>query len=205
MMVRGKLRVYLGAAPGVGKTYDILGEGQRRAERGTDVIVAFMEDYGRPLTRKMAEGLECVPRKTMAYRDCAFTEMDLDAVLARHPQVALVDGLAHTNIPGCRNKKRWQDVREDGTRRQIPEAGNRRRTQTRRGQHPQPAAGLPRPGVRQCHRPQPGSDQEHVRESTVCATPPGRPGRRARAEAVGRHDELGGGEHHLSEQGPTRL
>lgn len=111
-MPRGKLRIYLGAAPGVGKTYDMLSEGQRRAGRGTDVVVAFMEDYGRPLTRKMAEGLEIVPRKTMTYRGCVFTEMDLDAVLARHPQLALVDELAHTNIPGCRNEKRWQDVRE---------------------------------------------------------------------------------------------
>jgi two-component system sensor histidine kinase KdpD len=104
--------VYLGAAPGVGKTYDMLGEGQRRAGRGTDVVIAFVEDYGRPLTRRMTEGLECVPRRTMQYRECTFAEMDLDAVLARRPQVALVDELAHTNIPGCRHKKRWQDVEE---------------------------------------------------------------------------------------------
>jgi two-component system sensor histidine kinase KdpD len=94
----------------VGKTYDMLAEGHRRADRGTDVVIAFSEDYGRTLTRRMAEGLESVPRRTMAYRDCTFTEMDLDAVLARHPQVALVDELAHTNIPGSRNDKRWQDV-----------------------------------------------------------------------------------------------
>ncbi|MFG1808064.1 universal stress protein [Streptomyces sp. NPDC049040] len=108
----GRLRVYLGAAPGVGKTYDMLGEGHRRAGRGTDVVIAFMEDYGRPLTRRMAEGLESVPRRTLAYRDCTFTEMDLDAVLARHPRLALVDELAHTNIPGSRHRKRWEDVRE---------------------------------------------------------------------------------------------
>ncbi|MER5202162.1 universal stress protein [Streptomyces sp. NPDC002825] len=111
-MPRGKLRVYLGAAPGVGKTYDMLAEGQRRAQRGTDVVIGFMEDYGRALTRQMAEGLETVPRKSVRYRDTSFTEMDLDAVLARHPQVALVDELAHTNVPGCRNDKRWQDIEE---------------------------------------------------------------------------------------------
>jgi hypothetical protein len=72
----------------VGKTYDILGEGQRRAGRGTDVVIAFMEDYGRALTRQMAQGLETVPRRTMRYREATFTEMDLDAVLARHPKVA---------------------------------------------------------------------------------------------------------------------
>ncbi|WP_406194876.1 universal stress protein [Kitasatospora sp. NBC_01560] len=111
-MPRGQLRVYLGAAPGVGKTYDMLAEGQRRAARGTDVVIAFVEDYGRPLTRRMAEGLESVPRRTMSYRGCSFTEMDLDAVLARRPRVALVDELAHTNVPGCRHEKRWQDVEE---------------------------------------------------------------------------------------------
>ena len=110
--MRGRLRVYLGAAPGVGKTYDMLGEGQRRAGRGTDVVIAFVEDYGRPLTRRMAEGLEQVPRRTVLYRGCSFTEMDVDAVLARQPQVALVDELAHTNIPDSRHDKRWQDVEE---------------------------------------------------------------------------------------------
>ncbi|GGT21995.1 universal stress protein [Streptomyces chromofuscus] len=111
-MSRGRLRVYLGAAPGVGKTYDMLSEGQRRAGRGTDVVIGFMEDYGRPLTRQMAEGLETVPRKSVPYRGTSFTEMDLDAVLARKPGVALVDELAHTNVPGCRNEKRWQDIEE---------------------------------------------------------------------------------------------
>lgn len=111
-MPRGILRVYLGAAPGVGKTYDMLAEGRRRASRGTDVVIGYMEDYGRSLTREMAEGLETVPRTTMTYRGAAFTEMDLDALLARNPRVALVDELAHTNIPGCRNEKRWQDIEE---------------------------------------------------------------------------------------------
>ncbi|GHH72640.1 hypothetical protein GCM10018793_09990 [Streptomyces sulfonofaciens] len=111
-MARGRLLVYLGAAPGVGKTYDMLGDGRRRAARGTDVVIGFVEDYGRPLTRQMAEGLETVPRTTLSYRGSTFTEMDLDAVLARHPRVVLVDELAHTNVPGCRHRKRWQDVEE---------------------------------------------------------------------------------------------
>ncbi|MFI0722815.1 universal stress protein [Streptomyces sp. NPDC021224] len=109
---RGSLRVYLGAAPGVGKTYAMLAEGQQRARSGTDVVVALAEDYGRPPTRAMAEGLETVPRRSVEYRGCTFTEMDLDAVLARRPQTALVDELAHTDVPGSRHDKRWQDVDE---------------------------------------------------------------------------------------------
>jgi two-component system, OmpR family, sensor histidine kinase KdpD len=108
----GKLRIYLGAAPGVGKTYALLAEGQRRRARGTDVVAALVETHGRRLTAVMADGLETVPRRTMNHCGATFTEMDLDAVLARHPQVALVDELAHTNVPGCRNGKRWQDVDE---------------------------------------------------------------------------------------------
>jgi two-component system, OmpR family, sensor histidine kinase KdpD len=108
----GKLRIYLGAAPGVGKTYAMLAEGQRRRARGTDVVGALIETHGRRLTAAMAEGLEIVPLRTMSYRGATLTEMDLDAVLARRPQVALVDELAHTNVPGCRNAKRWQDVNE---------------------------------------------------------------------------------------------
>ena len=104
--------MYLGAAPGVGKTYAMLSEGQRRRLRGTDVVAAFIETHGRRLTAAMAEGLEVVPRRTMSYRGATFTEMDTDAILARHPQVALVDELAHSNVPGCRNAKRWQDVDE---------------------------------------------------------------------------------------------
>ena len=111
-MARGRLRVYLGAAPGVGKTYAMLAEGQRRRSRGTDVVIGLLEPHGRRLTEAMAEGLELVPRRTMSYRGATFTEMDLDAVLARHPQVVLVDEIAHTNVPGCRNPKRWQDVDE---------------------------------------------------------------------------------------------
>lgn len=109
---RGKLRIYLGAAPGVGKTYAMLTEGQRLRARGTDVVGALIETHGRRLTAAMAEGLEIVPRRTMNHRGATLTEMDLDAVLARHPRVALVDELAHTNVPGCRHTKRWQDVDE---------------------------------------------------------------------------------------------
>jgi two-component system sensor histidine kinase KdpD len=109
---RGQLRIYLGNAAGVGKTYDMLCEGHRRAERGTDVVVGFVETHGRKHTAELIEGLEVVPRARLAYRGTTFEEMDLDAVLARKPQVALVDELAHTNIPGSRNAKRWQDVEE---------------------------------------------------------------------------------------------
>ncbi|MFD6169147.1 sensor histidine kinase [Streptomyces coeruleorubidus] len=111
-MGRGKLRIYLGAAPGVGKTYAMLSEAHRRVERGTDCVVAFVEHHDRPRTEVMLHGLEQVPRRRLEYRGGVFPEMDLDAVLARRPQVALVDELAHTNIPGSRNAKRWQDVEE---------------------------------------------------------------------------------------------
>lgn len=107
---RGRLKVCLGAAPGVGKTYRMLDEGRRRTARGTDVVVAFVECHSRPHTLAMLEGLEQLPRKRREYRGTEFTELDLDAVLARHPQVALVDELAHTNIPGGRHAKRWQDI-----------------------------------------------------------------------------------------------
>ncbi|MDQ1485493.1 MAG: two-component system, OmpR family, sensor histidine kinase KdpD [Actinomycetota bacterium] len=109
---RGTLRIYLGAAPGVGKTFAMLGEGHRRAERGADVVVGFVETHGREHTADAIGDLEVVPRHTIAYRGSEFTEMDVDAVLARHPKVALVDELAHTNVPGSRNEKRWQDVEE---------------------------------------------------------------------------------------------
>jgi two-component system sensor histidine kinase KdpD len=111
-MARGKLRIYLGAAPGVGKTYAMLAEGRRRVERGTDVVVGLVEDHGRPRTAELLAGLEVVPRRTMEHRGAFFTEMDVDAVLARRPAVALVDELAHSNVPGCRNAKRWQDIDE---------------------------------------------------------------------------------------------
>ena len=109
-MSRGRLRVYLGMAPGVGKTYAMLDEGKRRLDRGTDVVVGVVETHGRAHTAERLEGLEVVPRARLSYRGTTFEEMDLDAVLARHPAVALVDELAHTNIPGSRHDKRWQDV-----------------------------------------------------------------------------------------------
>lgn len=112
MAARGKLRIYLGAAPGVGKTYAMLEEGQRLRAQGADVIIGFVEPHGRRPTAAMAEGIETVPRRAMAHRGAEFTEMDVDAVLARDPQVALVDELAHTNVPGSRNAKRWGDVEE---------------------------------------------------------------------------------------------
>ncbi|NEB80297.1 sensor histidine kinase KdpD [Streptomyces sp. SID14478] len=111
-MGRGKLRIYLGSAPGVGKTYAMLSEAHRRVERGTDCVVAFVEHHDRPRTEVMLHGLEQVPRREIEYRGSRFHEMDVDAVLDRAPAVALVDELAHTNVPGSRNAKRWQDVEE---------------------------------------------------------------------------------------------
>ncbi|MCX2969498.1 MULTISPECIES: ATP-binding protein [Streptomyces] len=104
-MARGTLRIYLGAAPGVGKTYAMLSEARRRRGRGTDVVVGYVEHYGRPRTEELLEGLEVVPRD-------ADGEIDVPALLARAPRVAAVDELAHTNAPGARNAKRWQDVEE---------------------------------------------------------------------------------------------
>ncbi len=109
-MATGQLRVYLGAAPGVGKTYRMLEEGHRRAERGTDVVVGYVETHDRKHTAALVDGLEVVPRRRIVHRGGEYTEMDVDAVLARRPEVALVDELAHTNIPGSRHAKRWQDV-----------------------------------------------------------------------------------------------
>ncbi|MFC6887200.1 sensor histidine kinase [Actinomadura yumaensis] len=112
MGARGTLRIYLGAAPGVGKTFAMLGEGHRRLARGADVVAGLVETHGRRRTAELLAGLEVVPRREAAYRDAAFTEMDVDAVLARRPEIALVDELAHTNVPGSRHAKRWQDVEE---------------------------------------------------------------------------------------------
>jgi two-component system sensor histidine kinase KdpD len=111
-MTRGTLRIYLGAAPGVGKTFDMLGEAHRRLSRGTDVVVGLVETHGRPRTAEQLEGLEVLPRKEVSYRGVTLTELDVDAVLARHPQVVVIDELAHTNAPGSKNPKRWQDVDE---------------------------------------------------------------------------------------------
>src|ERR1700731_4565107 len=109
---RGELRIYLGAAPGVGKTYAMLGEAHRRLERGTDVAAAVVETPGRAKTAELIEGIEVIPPRYIEYRGSTFPELDVPAVLARHPQVVLVDELAHTNTPGSKNEKRWQDVEE---------------------------------------------------------------------------------------------
>ena len=109
---RGRLTVYLGAAPGVGKTYAMLGEARRRLERGTDVVVGYVETHGRSQTEAQLEGLEVVPRRRVSHRGGTFSEMDTDAILARRPSVVLVDELAHTNVPGSRHEKRAEDVAE---------------------------------------------------------------------------------------------
>ncbi|ORW31929.1 histidine kinase [Mycobacterium paraense] len=109
---RGELRIYLGAAPGVGKTYAMLGEAHRRLERGTDVVAAVVETHGRAKTAELIEGIEVIPPRFVEYRGGTFAELDVPAVLARRPQVVLVDELAHTNTPGSKNEKRWQDVEE---------------------------------------------------------------------------------------------
>ncbi|WP_022889416.1 ATP-binding protein [Agromyces italicus] len=111
-MRRGRLRVLLGAAPGVGKTYTMLEEGKRLVGEGRDVVVGFVETHGRRATGAMTLGLEIVPRRSTTHRGMSLEEMDLDAVLARRPEIALVDELAHTNAPGSRHEKRWQDVEE---------------------------------------------------------------------------------------------
>ena len=107
---RARLRIYMGMAPGVGKTYKMLEEAHRRHDRGTDVVVGFVETYGRRHTAALLDGLEVVPRRRVEYRGVAIEEMDADAVIARHPAVVLVDELAHTNVPGSAREKRWQDV-----------------------------------------------------------------------------------------------
>nr|WP_237712139.1 sensor histidine kinase KdpD [Mycobacterium xenopi] len=109
---RGELRIYLGAAPGVGKTYAMLSEAHRRLERGTDLVAGVVETHGRRKVEELLKGIEIVPRRRIEYRGSHFTELDVPAVLARNPQVVLVDELAHTNVPGSKNPKRWQDVEE---------------------------------------------------------------------------------------------
>ncbi|HKC26663.1 MAG TPA: DUF4118 domain-containing protein, partial [Jatrophihabitans sp.] len=111
MTARGVLRIYLGAAPGVGKTFAMLEEGHRRLDRGTDVVIGFVEPHGRAHTLERLGGLPAVPRRTVEYRGATFQEMDLAAVLDRAPKVALVDEMAHTNVPGSGpHEKRWQDI-----------------------------------------------------------------------------------------------
>lgn len=107
---RGRLRLYLGMAAGVGKTYAMLNEGRRRKERGTDVVIGYVETHGRALTAAQIGDLEIVPRTRITYRGVTLEEMDVDAIIQRHPAVALVDELAHTNVPGSRHEKRYEDV-----------------------------------------------------------------------------------------------
>ncbi|MDI3314976.1 MAG: sensor histidine kinase KdpD [Mycobacterium sp.] len=109
---RGELRIYLGAAPGVGKTYAMLGEAHRRLERGTDVVAAVVETHGRKKIAELLEGIEIIPPRYICYRGTRFPELDVEAVLRRRPEVVLVDEYAHTNVPGSKNAKRWQDVEE---------------------------------------------------------------------------------------------
>lgn len=109
---RGELRIYLGAAPGVGKTFAMLGEAHRRIERGTDLVAAVVETHGRKKTAELLEGVEIIPPRRIDYRGARFDELDVPAVLARRPEVVLVDELAHTNTPGSKNPKRWMDVEE---------------------------------------------------------------------------------------------
>jgi two-component system, OmpR family, sensor histidine kinase KdpD len=109
-MARGELRIYLGAAPGVGKTFAMLDEGWRRRERGADVVVGYVETHGRAKTAEKVRDLEILPRCRYEYRGAGLEDMDLDAILERRPGIVLVDELAHTNAPGCRHEKRWQDV-----------------------------------------------------------------------------------------------
>src|SRR6185437_3096160 len=104
------LRIYLGYAPGVGKTYAMLHEGQRRKQRGTDVVVGWVETYGRPHTMDAIGDLEVIPRRQINYQGVVVEEMDVDAIFARRPQVVLIDELAHTNAPGSPRQKRYQDV-----------------------------------------------------------------------------------------------
>jgi two-component system sensor histidine kinase KdpD len=107
---RGRLKIYLGFAAGVGKTYEMLQEGQRLKRRGVDVVVGVVETHGRPETAALLEGLEQVPRRRIEYRGVVLEELDLDAIVARRPTVCLVDELAHTNAPGSNNAKRYQDI-----------------------------------------------------------------------------------------------
>jgi len=107
---RGKLKVYIGSAAGTGKTYRMLQEAQDLTRRGVDVVIGYVEAHKRAETEAQIRDLEVIPRRQIEYRGVTLEEMDVDAVVARRPQVAIVDELAHTNVPGARNGKRWQDV-----------------------------------------------------------------------------------------------
>jgi len=109
---QGKLRIYIGAAPGVGKTYDMLGNAWQLKQQGTDVVIGLVEPHGRPETAERIRDLEIIPQKIIPYRGVELKEMDVDAILARHPDTVVVDELAHTNVPGSKNRKRYEDVLE---------------------------------------------------------------------------------------------
>ena len=109
---RGTFKLFLGYAPGVGKTYAMLSEGIRRHSRGEDVVIGIVETHGRKAITELAQKLEAVPRRKLEYKGTTFEEMDVDAIIARHPQVVLLDELAHTNVPGSKHRKRYEDVQE---------------------------------------------------------------------------------------------
>src|SRR4029077_11695335 len=108
----GRLKIFVGAAPGVGKTYEMLQQARARKQDGYDIVVGVVETHGRKETQALLEGLEIIPRRRLEYKGQWLEEMDLDAILARHPQIVLVDELAHTNAPGSRHPKRYLDVEE---------------------------------------------------------------------------------------------
>src|SRR6202789_4158940 len=108
----GRLKIFVGAAPGVGKTYEMLQSAHARLKAGIDVVVGVVETHGRAETEALLRGLEVIPRKRVVYKDQVIEEMDLDALIARRPKLALVDELAHTNAPGSRHPKRYLDVEE---------------------------------------------------------------------------------------------
>src|ERR1700684_44649 len=108
----GRLKIFVGAAPGVGKTYEMLQSAHAKLKAGVDVVVGVVETHGRAETEALLAGLEVLPRKRIEYKDQIIAEMDIDALIARHPQIALVDELAHTNAPGSRHPKRYLDVEE---------------------------------------------------------------------------------------------
>ncbi|HEX7198577.1 MAG TPA: two-component sensor histidine kinase, partial [Dongiaceae bacterium] len=108
----GRLRIFVGAAPGVGKTYEMLQQARARKKDGYDIVVGVVETHGRRETEQLLEGLEVVPRRRIEYKGQPLEEMDLDAIIARHPQIVLVDELAHTNAPGSRHPKRYLDIDE---------------------------------------------------------------------------------------------
>lgn len=109
---KGVFKLFLGYAPGVGKTYSMLSEGIRRHSRGEDVVIGIVETHGRKSIQELAQQLETIPRRKLEYKGTVFEEMDVDAIIARRPQVALIDELAHTNIPGSKHRKRYEDVQE---------------------------------------------------------------------------------------------